>query len=257
MSDPRVSVIVPIYNADPYLDECLDSIENQTEQSLEIICVNDKSTDRTAEILERRSQSDTRYQVFQGEGLGAGAARNLGIGASRGTYLICLDADDFFDETFIKDAADKLDATGADVLITQSYTYENDTHEEYLTDWTFVTGNLPDKDVFNYRDMQDSIFNTFSNVPWNKMYKRSFIVENHLWYQQVKRTDDLLFTCLALVKARSITTIKRPYPHYRISLTTNSTRPTKSIRLRSLKHFDRLKKSWKSSASLKTLRQAM
>ena len=62
MSDPRVSVIVPIYNADPYLDECLDSIENQTEQSLEIICVNDKSTDRTAEILESRNQTlGTRF----------------------------------------------------------------------------------------------------------------------------------------------------------------------------------------------------
>lgn len=223
MSDPRVSVIVPIYNADPYLDECLDSIEKQTEQSLEIICVNDKSTDRTAEILEQRSHADNRYQILQGQGLGAGAARNLGIGASRGTYLICLDADDFFDAEFIKDAADKLDATDADILITQSYTYENDTHEEYVTDWTFVAGNIPDKDVFNYRDMQESIFNTFSNVPWNKMYKRSFVVENQMWYQQVKRTDDLLFTCLALVKAKSITTIKRPYPHYRISLTTNST----------------------------------
>lgn len=241
MSHPRVSIVVPIYNAEPYLDECLDSIEKQTENSVEIICVNDKSTDGTMEILERRSNADSRYRIIQAEGRGAGVARNLGIEAATGTYLVCLDADDFFDPTFLEDTANKLDETDADIVITQSYTYENDTHEEYVTDWTFVTENVPDKEVFSYQDIEGTIFNTFSNVPWNKVYKRDFIIKNNLKYQDVRRTDDLLFTCVALVKAGSITTIRKPYTHYRISLTTNSTSTNEVDPLAFFEAFNALK----------------
>ena len=98
----KVSVILPVYNGETYLSECLDAILGQTLKEIEVICVNDGSTDRSPEILREYAARDSRIRVIDQENTGAGAARNNGMAQARGEYLSFLDADDFFEPQMLE-----------------------------------------------------------------------------------------------------------------------------------------------------------
>ena len=91
---PKISVIIPIYNSEKYLEECLDSILNQTLKDIEIICVDDGSTDNSLTILENYAQRDKRIQIFSQQNLHAGIARNHGLEKASGEYVHFMDSDD-------------------------------------------------------------------------------------------------------------------------------------------------------------------
>ena len=97
----KVSVIVPVYNVEDYLEECIQSIRNQTLKDIEIICVDDGSTDRSYDILTKLQKKDDRIVVLKQKNKFAGVARNKGIEIARGEYLVFLDSDDFFEETLL------------------------------------------------------------------------------------------------------------------------------------------------------------
>ena len=99
-----VSVIIPVYNSEKYLRQCLDSICAQTLREIEIICIDDGSTDGSADILEDYRKKDSRVTVIRQNNAGAGAARNKGLDISRGRYLSFLDADDFFEMSMLEEA---------------------------------------------------------------------------------------------------------------------------------------------------------
>lgn len=221
MSDPRVSVIVPVHNTERYLAECLDSILGQTEEDIEVICVDDGSTDSSPKILASYAGRDGRLRVITQECRGAGAARNHGLSAARGTYLSFLDADDFFEPDMLKSAADKLDDTGADIVAFETLLSDEAQTGSRWAGWTFVEQNLPSEDVFSPADLHDHLFNTFGNYTWNKLFRSALIRDNQIEFQEISRTNDLLFTCSALSLAKRITTIRRPFVHYRVSSSTS------------------------------------
>lgn len=99
---PKVSVIVPVYNVEKYLSECLESLINQTLSDIEIICVNDGSTDDSRNVLERYAASDKRIAVVNQTNKGLSAARNSGVKTARGRYLYFLDSDDFIDRNALE-----------------------------------------------------------------------------------------------------------------------------------------------------------
>ena len=103
-SASAVSVIIPVYKAEKYLRQCLDSICGQTLKDIEIICVDDGSTDSSPEILKEYREKDERVIVVRQENAGAGAARNKGLDISKGKYLSFLDADDFFEPDMLEEA---------------------------------------------------------------------------------------------------------------------------------------------------------
>ena len=103
----KISVIIPVYNGETYLAQCLDSIIGQTLKEIEIICVNDGSKDRTQQILEKYAEKDSRIQIISQENGGAGAARNAGLRIARGEYLSILDGDDFFEPDMLEKAYKK------------------------------------------------------------------------------------------------------------------------------------------------------
>ena len=96
MKQPKISVIIPVYNSQAYLRECLDSVVNQTMEDIEIICVDDGSTDASARLLRSFQDEDMRLRVLLREHCGAGPARNAGIEAAEGRYIKFLDSDDIF-----------------------------------------------------------------------------------------------------------------------------------------------------------------
>ena len=221
MASPRVSVIIPVHNAEKYLEQCLDSVLSQTEKNIEVICVNDSSTDNSQEILERYSHIDQRIILLNAECHCAGTARNFGMDKAQGEYLSFLDADDFFELDMLKETANSLDETGADIVVYESWLFDTVANADRYAKWILKTDLLPDKPLFSWRDIPNSIFNAFGNYTWNKLFRRSLIQDRNIRFQEIPRTNDLLFTCVALIEAKGITTIKKPFAHYRINTSTS------------------------------------
>ena len=218
---PLVSVIIPIYNAALYLQQCLDTIISQTLTDIEIICINDGSTDNTPQILEKYKKKDSRIKVLHQSNKGAGVARNLGLEHATGDYLSFLDADDFFDPSLLEEAHKRITEKKADIVIYRIQTYDQNTEKYANAEFAFAREYFTKKDPFSYLDMPDYIFNSFQNWTWNKMFRREFITENNIRFQPLKRTNDLLFTCTALVLAKRITLLDKILAFYRIGTTDN------------------------------------
>ena len=217
----KISVILPVYNVEQFLPKCLESIISQTLNDIEIICVNDNSTDKSSHILERYKQKDPRIKILHQQNSWAGVARNLGMEHSIGDYLIFLDTDDFFDPYLLEETHKRITEQDADIVIYRVQTYNQNTNKYTNAHWAFRREYIPQKDPFSYLDMPDYIFNSFQNWPWNKMFRRKFIMENNIRFQPLKRTNDLLFTCTALILAKRITLLDKNLVFYRIGTANN------------------------------------
>ena len=222
---PKVSVIIPVYNTEQYLRACLDSVVNQTLRDIEIICVDDGSTDGSLAILREYQEKDSRVSVYTQPNLNAGAARNHGLRYAKGKYLSFLDSDDFFERNMLEDCYCALEATNADIVCFFAKMLDMRSGEMSDMPWSLVTAHLPDRDVFSPEDISSKIFNSFQNWPWNKMFRHELIKKNNIRFQEIRRTNDMLFTCSALASANTITVIRRPYTYYRVG-TGNSLQQT-------------------------------
>ncbi len=221
MNPMKVSVIVPVYNTELYLEECIQSICNQTLKEIEIICVDDGSTDSSIEIIQRLAEKDSRIQLLQQENRGGGAARNLGMKKAQGDYLMFLDSDDFFQEDLLEKLWMRCEETKADISICKVKCYHVDLGFDTPEPAAMREEFLPEKEVFCWKDMPEAIFNSFHNWPWNKMFSRAFVEKKQLSFQEIKRTNDLLFTCKALMEAERIAVVKEELVNYRVGMSTN------------------------------------
>ena len=122
----KVSVIVPVYNAERYLKQCVESILAQTLKNVEIIFVDDGSTDGSLEILKDYQAKDYRIRVISQENTGGGAARNRGMKEASGEYLCFLDADDYFEPAMLERMSSKMDATGSDICVAKVRCWHED-----------------------------------------------------------------------------------------------------------------------------------
>jgi len=218
---PEVSVIIPVYNAENYLEDCLDSVVNQTLKDIEIICVNDGSTDNSLNILKEYQRKDDRIKIINQENHGAGVARNQGLKVAKGKYLSILDADDFFELNMLELMHKKALKTGADITICRVSGYDNDNGNYCDMSWSLKERFLPDKEVFDYRDIREHVFSFAVGWSWDKLYKSSFVSENNLQFQDLRSTNDMLFVFLSLVKARKITTVDKILAHQRRNVKTS------------------------------------
>lgn len=116
LRSPSVSVIVPVYNAEKYLPQCIDSIVNQTIGDIEVLLINDGSSDSSGEILAQYASKDERIKVIEQPNKGAGAARNIGLAMAEGKYLSFLDSDDFFEPNMLELALAKASEDDADIV---------------------------------------------------------------------------------------------------------------------------------------------
>lgn len=214
----KVSVIIPVYNVEQYLRECMESILNQTLAELELICVDDGSTDGSLEILREYEKKDSRVIVLTQDNLGGGAARNQGLAIARGKYLSLLDSDDFFDPHMLEFAYKQCKCSDAQICVYQVQRYEDTTGKTWLDKGSFKEANIPEKEVFSYKDMPDFILNTFQNWAWNKLISRKLVEENHIRFQEIHRTNDFLFVASCMVKAERITVLRKALVNYRVGM---------------------------------------
>lgn len=215
MRTPIVSVIIPCYNGAAYLKQCLDSIINQTLEEIEIICVDDGSTDDTLNILNEYKSKDSRLQVVTQKNAGAGAARNNGLRIATGKYLSFLDSDDFFEPDMLEEAYNSAEKYESDFVAFNSDQYHMDTNRLVHESWVLRTQDIPPYMPFSYRQLTGNIFLTFVGWAWDKLYRREFVLENNLYFQEQRTTNDLLFVFSALIVAKKISIVDKILVHQR------------------------------------------
>ena len=209
MTDIKVSVIIPVYNVEKYLRQNLESVANQTLKDIEIICVDDGSTDSSFEIVKEFAEKDSRFLAVSQENGGAGAARNNGLRRAKGKYLSFLDSDDFFDEKMLEEAYNKAEATQADFVVFQSDQYYEETKEFKDVSWTLRYAEIPPYEPFGRRSMTDNVFKVFVGWAWDKLYNREFVLKNNLWFQEQRTSNDMLFVFSAVAIAKKIACVEK------------------------------------------------
>jgi len=212
---PIISVIIPVYNVENYLCQCLDTVLNQTLKNIEVICVNDGSTDNSSEILKEYAARDSRIIVLNQKNSGAGAARNRGLSIARGEFLSFLDSDDFFEPDMLEKAYKACVKENADFVVFRSDRYDNFFRRFFPQPWTIRKDLLPSGRPFCYKDVPRDLFRLFTGWPWDKLYKREFVQSNNLLFQEQRTTNDLFFVYSALVKAERISVIDDVLAHHR------------------------------------------
>lgn len=212
----KVSIIIPVYNAEKYLRVALDSLINQTLKEIEIICVDDGSTDSSYEILEEYAKKDDRFTVLRQKNKYAGAARNVGMQYARGEYLSFLDADDFFKPDMLEKAYNCGVSESADVVVFGVGCFvDNPRNEWNIASW-LNEKMLPIENGFNSKDVLPYLLNFTCTAPWNKIFKRSFVEKHQIQYQEIKRWNDICFVETALAVSNKIAVVRQNLIVYRV-----------------------------------------
>lgn len=210
---PKISVIVPIYNAEKYLKKCLNSIIHQNFNDLEILCINDGSTDNSFKIIQNFSKKDNRIKIFNTPNNGQGSARNLGLKHATGEYVSFIDADDWI----IDDAYEKLyyksHKYDLDMLFFQMINYINSSGklvESDLYNYDLLSNNFDIDIPFSSNDASEFLFN-IAVCPVSKLYKRKFLMENNILFPEGIIFEDNVFFYNAFLKANKISFINEHF----------------------------------------------
>lgn len=210
-----VSVIIPVYNAAKHLEECIRSVCAQTLENIEIICVDDSSTDDSLAILNQLANEDRRIVVLTQANAGAGAARNHGLRLAQGKYLSFLDADDFFDPQMLEKAFHKAEAEQAELVVFKADFYNEKLHTFSPCVYGVRESMLPEHRPFAGVEIEKDIFKVVVGWAWDKLFLTDFVRENGLHFQEQRTSNDLLFVFAALAKAQRITTLPETLAHQR------------------------------------------
>lgn len=215
---PKVSIVIPCYNAQKYITATLESAQRQTENDIEIICVNNNSTDDTRKILEAAAAKDARVHILDETTPGEGPARQAGFARAQGEWLYFLDADDLMEPQLLERAIATGEKYDADLVIFRTYTLNDVTGEVMPIGYSYQRDWLPnDVDVFDPHEWPQRILNSFQNWVHNKLFRASFVHGHNLVFQPLHRTADLLFTCRALTEAHRIALLDEFLHKYRIN----------------------------------------
>ena len=218
---PKVSVIIPVYNVEEYLRECLDSVVNQTLKEIEIICVDDGSTDNSLEILKEYAQKDNRITVIKQKNLYAGIARNAGLSQAKGEYLSFLDSDDFFEPNMLEEMSKKGDEDNSDVVFCGYILFDNNIKKDNFM--VIYPNEYLSKSPLSPEKIKDKLFIITNPNPWTKLFKRKLFIDNDLHFESLLRCNDLTCIYTALVTSKKISFCSNSYIHYRSSQKSNIT----------------------------------
>ncbi len=214
----KVSVIIPVYNAEKYLGKCLESLLSQTLQEMEIICVDDGSSDGSPEILKRFQGRDERVRILTQENQYAGVARNNGMREARGEYLLFLDADDFFEETLLEKTYLQGKKEDADIVLFGAKQYNEKTGSVSKAPWYFKRDALPEENPFSGKTQDTDVFALVTPAPWTKLFRREFVEAQGLSFQGLQNSNDVYFVLTALALAEKITYVDEDLVFYRVGM---------------------------------------
>ncbi len=209
----KVSIILPVYNTAPYLEQCLDSILAQTLKGFELICVNDGSTDGSLEILKEYAKKDNRISIITQENQGLGRSRNNGLKIAKGEYIIFLDSDDVFANVLLEHTYNAGVEKNADIVLFDLLHYDHNTKKQLRT--TLAHNMIPENEIFSWCDIPEDIFSVAPPNTCSGIYRHEFLLEHNLQFQDLPNAEDVYFTFYARVLAERITIVDEPLYYYR------------------------------------------
>ncbi len=216
-SDIKVSVIMPIYNAYNYLRPALDSVLDQTLREIEVICIDDGSTDRSLEIIKSYQESDSRVRIATENNAGQSTARNKGIIRTRGEYMIFLDADDFYEPTLLENLYSAAVEHSLDIVATEFDIYNEKTAKFSPAIEEEHGGIFTHGKVISKSEHPDYIFQCMTGYVWNKLFRTAFIKEKELTFApELYVFEDVHFVCAALSLAERVGAVPGVNVHHRV-----------------------------------------
>ena len=220
-----ISVVVPVYNTDKYLKEALDGIIKQSFTNIEIILINDGSTDNSGQICEEYQKLDSRIKVFHQKNLGASIARNRGLDMAQGKYIIFLDSDDIFSPDLLEKLYNRAISTDADVTICRE-NYFSQNEPPINGKWGFNDTLIPKETIFSVQSYNKYILNFCILWPWDKLYKTQYLKEQKIYFPKIRKvqgSEDLPFVSMSLVLAQTITLLNEYLINHRLHPTSLGT----------------------------------
>lgn len=216
MSKIFLSIIIPVFNTEEYLSKCLDSVCSQTLEDIEIICVDDGSSDDSLNILKEYAKKDERIRIISKENEGQGIARNIGIKEARGEYVGFVDSDDFVKKDMFEKLYQHANKNNLDIAMCKVSEFNNVTHEVNDNLWYYSLGVFRDfdKEIFNHEDTSDFTCE-ISVTPYNKIYKRSLLWDNNIHFAENLIFEDELFFYDVYLKAKRISIVDENLYYYR------------------------------------------
>ena len=201
MEQPGITVIIPVYNVEPFLQKCIDSILAQTYHEFEVLLINDGSNDNSGKICDYNESNDTRIKVFHKKNEGVSIARNLGLKHASGKYVTFIDSDDWIDKKYLETLWKN--STGSDLIISGYHTQNKNLRlEAYLPKKeTFLNGQF--KSLY-----EDYIRTAIIKAPWCKLFSSEIIKKNKLQFNtEMTLGEDTIFTFGFLSVAKNISVI--------------------------------------------------
>lgn len=213
----KVSVVMPIYNASDYLRPAIDSVLNQTLTDIELICVDDGSTDDSLSIIKEYQQQDDRVRIITENNAGPSLARNKGLQRVRGKYVIFLDADDFYDYNLLEKLYDLAEEKSLDITIcqfdifnTRKSKFEDNIRSDHGE--IFEGGRVASKN-----DYPDVILSCTTGYVWNKLFRKEFLTEKNLTFDiNLRVFEDTHFVVVALSLADRVGKCFEKLIHHRV-----------------------------------------
>ena len=210
---PKISVIIPCFNAEEFLPQCLESVFSQTHPNLEVIVVDDCSTDGSTKILKQFEEKHSNLKVIlQPKHKNAGACRNVGIKHATGDYVHFLDADDWIDSTAYETVLKSMGSKNVDACVFQFKYHDNQTGKQ--TDMVNVMTNQ--KQIVSLKQYPNFLIYS-PVVPWNKLIKKSVIDDNQLTFDEIQCANDRSFYFKLIKSAKNILIIPDKLAFYRIN----------------------------------------
>lgn len=205
---PKVSIIIPVFNVECYLQECLDSVVNQTLKDIEIICIDDGSTDSSLKILQKYKKQDNRIILLTQENKGAHLARTTALKIAKGEYIGFIDSDDWIDLDFFETLYNKAIEENADIVRTKIKIIEDNVEKDNMYN-KIIERHINENSVLEKTEHW--------NVIWNSIYKLEFLRQNKIDYfdSDLPMCHDMPFTCRADLLAKKIMPVSDVYYYYR------------------------------------------
>lgn len=204
---PKVSVIIPVYNVEKYLKRCLDSVINQTLTDIEMICVNDGSTDSSAEILNEYAKKDDRIKIINQVNSGLSEARNVGVREATGEFIGYLDSDDFIEKDYYGTLYNAAKANGADIACA-SIIRENNKQKKILIEYKEEQSAETVKEKFELAHIPEHCY------VWNKIYNREKLIKSGVEFVRGLMYEDAVYSPDVIEALGKLTVVPRIYHHY-------------------------------------------
>ena len=215
--DVKISVIMPIYNAGDYLSRAIGDVLSQTLTDIELICIDDGSTDNSSKIIKKFAAKDKRVKVIRESNSGPSVARNRGLKMADGKYIIFLDADDFYEKNLLSELYETAERDNLDIAVTKFDIY-NDSKDSYSLPTEEPHGNIfVPGGVTSKNEHPDYILTSTTGYVWNKLFRASFIKDKALVFDpDLVVFEDVCFVCSALSLAERVGRIEGTFIHHRI-----------------------------------------